>query len=69
MPQRHLHKLQLASALVDSCFRQTYTWLRLRGDLLAGVTVRIGAIPLSMALAVAIGLPPQHGLYTALIYA
>lgn len=67
MSQHHLRSLRLASALVDSCLRQKYSWLRLRGDALAGITVGIGAIPLSMALSVAIGLPPQHGLYTALI--
>lgn len=36
-------------------------------DLQAGMTVGIIAIPLSMALAIASGVPPQHGLYTALI--
>jgi len=34
---------------------------------MAGTTVGIIAIPLSMALAIASGVPPQHGLYTALI--
>ncbi|MCC6076452.1 C4-dicarboxylic acid transporter DauA [Pseudomonas sp. GCM10022188] len=41
----------------------------LRGDLLAGLTVGIIAIPLAMALAIAVGAPPQHGLYTVLIAA
>jgi sulfate permease, SulP family len=39
----------------------------LRADLLAGLTVGIVALPLSMALAIAVGLPPQHGLYTAIV--
>ncbi len=39
----------------------------LRADLLAGTVVGIVAIPLSMALAIAVGVPPQHGLYTAII--
>lgn len=38
----------------------------LRADVLAGIVVGIVALPLSMALAIAIGAPPQHGLYTAI---
>lgn len=38
-----------------------------RGDLWAGITVGIVALPLSMALAIAAGVPPQHGLYTAIV--
>jgi SulP family sulfate permease len=39
----------------------------LRQNVLAGLTVGIIALPLSMALAIASGVPPQHGLYTAII--
>lgn len=39
----------------------------LQADILAGLTVGIIALPLSMALAIATGVPPQHGLYTAII--
>lgn len=38
-----------------------------RSDLLAGIVVGIVALPLSMALAIATGVPPQHGLYTAIV--
>lgn len=38
-----------------------------RRDALAGVIVGVVALPLSMALAIATGVPPQHGLYTAII--
>lgn len=41
----------------------------LRGDISAGLTVGIIAIPLAMALAIAVGVAPQHGLYTVLIAA
>lgn len=49
--------------------RVGYSWPALRGDLSAGLTVGIIAIPLAMALAIAVGAPPQHGLYTVLIAA
>ncbi len=41
----------------------------LRGDITAGLTVGIIAIPLAMALAIAVGVAPQHGLYTVLVAA
>ncbi len=46
-----------------------YSWASLRGDLSAGLTVGIIAIPLAMALAIAVGVAPQHGLYTVLVAA
>lgn len=36
-------------------------------NLLSGLTVGVIALPLSMALAIATGVPPQHGLYTAIV--
>ncbi|MDD2034736.1 C4-dicarboxylic acid transporter DauA [Pseudomonas sp. Fig-3] len=58
---------------IFAAWRQTwragYTLERLRGDLVAGLTVGIIAIPLAMALAIAVGVPPQHGLYTVLVAA
>uniref|UniRef100_UPI003A843270 C4-dicarboxylic acid transporter DauA n=1 Tax=Marinospirillum sp. TaxID=2183934 RepID=UPI003A843270 len=58
--------LPFATALRET-FRQGYTFQHLRADLLAGITLGIIAIPLAMALAIASGVPPQHGLYTAMI--
>ncbi|AYC31735.1 C4-dicarboxylic acid transporter DauA [Pseudomonas cavernae] len=49
--------------------RAGYGWSALRGDISAGLTVGIIAIPLAMALAIAVGVAPQHGLYTVLIAA
>ncbi|MEW5838679.1 MAG: C4-dicarboxylic acid transporter DauA [Pseudomonadota bacterium] len=58
-------RLPLATALRESL--RNYSLKDLRADLLAGATVGLLAIPLAMALAIAIDVPPQHGLYTALI--
>jgi len=57
---------RLAWALRDT-FARGYGKRDLRADVLAGLTVGVIALPLSMALAIASGVPPQHGLYTAII--
>jgi len=55
-----------ATAL-KTTLREGYGVADLKRDALAGVTVGIVALPLSMALAIATGMPPQHGLYTAIV--
>lgn len=40
-------------------------WTTIRADLTAGIVVGVIALPLSIALAVAVGAPPASGLYTA----
>ncbi|HEX4422035.1 MAG TPA: C4-dicarboxylic acid transporter DauA [Kofleriaceae bacterium] len=47
--------------------REGYTAKDFRADLFAALVVGIVALPLSMALAIACEVPPQHGLYTAII--
>ncbi len=47
--------------------REGYRARDLIPDALAGVTVAIVALPLSMAIAIASGLPPQHGLFAAIV--
>ena len=47
--------------------REGYGPARLRADLVAGLTVAIVALPLSMALAIASGASPDRGLVTAII--
>ena len=46
------------------CLRN-YTPQKFLSDLLAGITVGLVALPLAMAFAIASGMPPQAGLYTA----
>ncbi|WP_240754044.1 C4-dicarboxylic acid transporter DauA [Natronospirillum operosum] len=50
-----------------AAWREGYGLADLRKDVMAGLTVGTVAVPLSMALAIATGVPPQHGLYTAIV--
>jgi len=64
----HLFSLRIGHALREACFgSEPYSLSRLQKDVLAGATVGIIAIPLAMALAIASGVAPQYGLYTAII--
>lgn len=47
-------------------FREGYTLKQFQGDLLGGLTVGVVAIPLAIALAIASGVKPEQGLYTAI---
>ncbi len=58
--------VRISSALRD-VLKEGYTRKDLRADIIAGMIIAIIAIPLSMALAIASGLPPQHGLYTSIV--
>ncbi len=44
-----------------------YSWSLFRHDLFAGLTVGVVALPLAMAFAIACGLPPERGIYTAIV--
>jgi SulP family sulfate permease len=44
-----------------------YTAARLRADILSGITVGILALPLAIAFAIASGMTPESGIYTAII--
>ncbi len=59
--------LPTIGAAMRAALRGGYTWESFKPDLLAGLVVGVVALPLSMALAIASGVPPQHGLYTAII--
>lgn len=47
--------------------REGYSGAALRADLTAGLTVAIVALPLSMAIAIASGVGPERGLFTAIV--
>jgi SulP family sulfate permease len=63
---RFVHALPFATALRHALGRG-YSREMFIADLGAGVSVGIIAVPLAMALAIASGVPPQHGLYTAIV--
>ena len=50
-----------------SMLREGYTAADFRADAVAGLTVAIVALPLSMAIAIASGVGPERGLYAAII--
>lgn len=58
--------VSVSSGLI-SAFKANYGVTEFRQDVMAGLTVGIVAVPLAMALSIATGVPPQHGLYTAII--
>ncbi|HUP43935.1 MAG TPA: sulfate permease [Thermoanaerobaculia bacterium] len=49
------------------CLREGYTRESVVRDVIAGVVVGIVALPLALAFAIASGVPPERGLYTAII--
>jgi SulP family sulfate permease len=50
-----------------SVLREGYGVAAFRADVVAGLTVAIVALPLSMAIAIASGAAPERGLYTAIV--
>jgi SulP family sulfate permease len=59
---RELYTPKLVTVL-----REGYGLADLRADALAGLTVAIVALPLSMAIAIASGVSPERGLYAAIV--
>lgn len=49
------------------CLSEGYTGARLRADVVAGATVGFVALPLAMAFAIASGVTPAAGLWTAIV--
>jgi len=59
--------VELFTPKTVTVLREGYGVANLRADALAGLTVAIVALPLSMAIAIASGATPAQGLYTAII--
>ena len=49
------------------CLREGYTRESFTRDLIAGLVVGVVALPLALAFAIASGVPPERGLYTAIV--
>lgn len=58
---------ELFTPKLVTVLREGYTSAHFKADVLAGLTVAIVALPLSMAIAIASGVTPERGLYTSII--
>ncbi|HVH03334.1 MAG TPA: SulP family inorganic anion transporter, partial [Amaricoccus sp.] len=58
---------ELFTPKLVTVLREGYRLAELRADAVAGLTVAIVALPLSMAIAIASGATPAQGLYTAIV--
>ena len=74
MPHRYQQQRQIKPRFRWRCavglretWREGYGLADLQRDAMAGAVVGVVALPLSMALAIASGVPPQYGLYTAIV--
>ncbi|WEX09887.1 SulP family inorganic anion transporter [Chelativorans sp. AA-79] len=59
--------LDLFTPKLVTVLREGYGLSSLKADAVAGLTVAIVALPLSMAIAIASGVAPERGLYTSII--
>lgn len=59
--------IELFTPKLITVLREGYGLAEFRSDAIAGLTVSIVALPLSMAIAIASGASPAQGLYTAII--
>ena len=59
--------VELFTPKLVTVLRERYRLTDLKADMIAGLTVAIVALPLSMAIAIASGVTPDRGLYTAIV--
>ncbi|MBN9256352.1 MULTISPECIES: SulP family inorganic anion transporter [unclassified Mesorhizobium] len=73
MSRQAIHKAsrpsfaELFTPKLVTVWREGYTLEHFKADLIAGLTVAIVALPLSMAIAIASGVTPERGLYTSIV--
>jgi sulfate permease, SulP family len=65
-PYRSPSFVELYTPKLHTVLSEHYGFKDLRADILAGLTVAIVALPLSMAIAIASGVSPERGLYTSI---
>jgi SulP family sulfate permease len=65
--QRGFSFAELYTPKLVTVLREHYGLRDLKSDAIAGLTVAIVALPLSMAIAIASGVTPDRGLYTAIV--
>ncbi len=58
---------ELFTPKLVTVWREGYTLAKFQKDAIAALTVAVVALPLSMAIAIASGAPPERGLYTAIV--
>jgi SulP family sulfate permease len=66
-PASRLELLRRHLPRTFTLLREGYSRADLVRDVIAGLTVGIIALPLAMAFAIASGLPPERGIYTAIV--
>src|ERR1700722_20610951 len=66
-PSRKPSFAELFTPKTLTVLREGYGFADFRADVMAGLTVAIVALPLSMAIAIASGVTPDRGLYAAVI--
>jgi len=66
-PSRGPTFAELFTPKLVTILREGYGLADLRADALAGLTVAVVALPLSMAIAIGSGLTPEKGLFTAIV--
>src|ERR1700722_17553445 len=59
--------VELFTPKLVTVLNEHYGLSDLKSDIMAGLTVAVVAIPLSMAIAIASGVTPDRGLYTSII--